>query len=129
MKRIFVCSPLSADTAEEVRKNIERCWSYCLFVVRKGFSPFAPHGFYTMFMDDKNDRDRKQAITMGLAELSLCDELWYFLETNESTSKGMKAEIAHAIKHQIPTKRVDVAEVAFWMAENSYNLKPTYPPR
>lgn len=129
MKRVFVCSPLSASDAEGIRKNIERCWTYCLFVVRKDCAPFAPHGFYTMFMDDRNESDRQQAIAMGLLELGQCDELWYFLDTNEAPSAGMKAEIAHAQRHKIPVKRIDVAEVSFWLAENSYSLKPTYPPR
>lgn len=129
MRRIFVCSPLSSPDEEGVRKNIERAWSYCLFVVRKGDIPFAPHGFYTMFMDDRHSGDREQAVTMGIVELNLCDELWYFLAQDEAPSKGMKKEIEHATKHMIPVKRVDVSEVAFWMAENSYKLKPTYPPR
>ena len=63
MKIIYVCSPLSGNP-----KNIEKAKEYCI--------PFAPHIYFTQFMDDNNPNERRLALEMNKRFLELCDELW-----------------------------------------------------
>lgn len=104
-KRIFVCSPLRAtlDNGEidlnGVTKNIEKAWEYCRLVTLAGFRPFAPHAFYTKFLDEANPAERALGITLGLEELADSNELWYF---GNKISTGMSVEIKQATEWGIP---------------------------
>lgn len=89
MKRIFVCSPLRGDLVA----NIERARRLCHKVVEVGNAPYAPHIFFTQFLDDANDLDRTQGIACGQAFLEICDELWAYLPDGREPSTGMKFEI------------------------------------
>ena len=86
IKIIFVCSPLSGDIAENIRKATE----YCRTVSDLGYIPIAPHVYFTQFLDDEVFEDREWGLRMGLGLLGRCDEIWVFGNT---ISKGMKSEI------------------------------------
>ena len=88
---IFICSPLRGDT----EKNIERAKRYCRFVFSKGHIPFAPHVFFTQFLDEKIAEEREAGIRMGLCMLLNCSEVWVF---GNSITGGMEIEIAKAKK-------------------------------
>ena len=89
MKQIFVCSPLKGD----IKKNLRRAKTYCLFVIRKGHIPIAPHLYFSQLLNDNIPADRELGMTMGTVLLEQCEELWVFGPT---ISEGMKADIKRA---------------------------------
>ena len=91
---IYVCSQLRGDIA----KNQKKACKYCRFVISKGQIPVAVHLMFPRFMNDDNENDRSNAITMGLDILARCDELWCF---GEEISKGMLVELMFASNHMI----------------------------
>lgn len=110
MKRVFICSPLRADTDEGYEANKVKARKYCEFAVNMGCNPFAPHIFYTQFLDDRNPAHREAGIAMGLIELESCTELWYF----DPPTSGMKMEIDKATNLGI--------RVIFWVGGINQHL-------
>ena len=108
MKRplIFICSPYRGD----VDANLEDARRYCRFAVRQGSRmsapciPFAPHLLFTQFLDDSIAHEREEGLAMGIAMLSLCDELWAF----GPPTAGMAQEISEATQMGIPVRRFNV---------------------
>lgn len=94
MKQVFICSPLRGD----VIKNIANAKKYCRKAVQDGLLPIAPHVYFTQFLDDEIENERKQGIAAGLQLLDQCDEIWVFGNPTE----GMKQEIGHATERGIP---------------------------
>lgn len=96
---VYICSPLRGN----VTKNIERAIEYCRFAASKGVIPFAPHVYFTQFLDDTDPVQRAAGMRMGLAMLPRCKELWVF----GPPSEGMRAEIelAQKLKKKIVTVR------------------------
>lgn len=86
MKKIFVCSPLRGQFTE----NIEKAKYYCHRVMELGHLPFAPHIYFTQFLDDSIENERVSGIAMGIEMLKLFDEVWVF---GDRISEGMQAEI------------------------------------
>lgn len=96
MKRVFICSPYAGDVQNHVAIAEHLCWE----AVARGFAPFAPHLFYTQFLDDINAEEREAGLRCGLAFLEMCDEVWAY--TRNGISKGMRRELRHAKKMDIP---------------------------
>ena len=100
---IFICSPYRGD----VETNLRNARRYCRFAIRRGGRtpapciPFAPHLLFTQFLDDSIAHERAEGLTMGIAMLSLCDELWAFGEP----TTGMAMEIREAERLGIPVHR------------------------
>ena len=84
---MYICSPFSGDIPGNTRKAIR----YSRFAVDSRAIPFAPHLLFPLFMDEETERDL--AMSMDMAVLSRCEELWVFGGT---VSAGMKAEIDQA---------------------------------
>ena len=93
MKRIFICSPYSGDTPEQISKNVSVAKHACLFAIRKGHAPFAPHLIYPLILDDDVAQEREAGIDAGLEFLSVCDEVWVI---GPRISRGMEKEIEYA---------------------------------
>lgn len=90
-KMVFVCSPLRGDF-ETNRKVAELL---CRIVALKGHLPFAPHIYFTRFLDEFTGVERTMGIESGLQILELCDEMWVF-SFDGVISEGMRIEIEHA---------------------------------
>lgn len=95
---VYVCSPLKGD----IKKNIANAKLYCRFVYEKGFIPYAPHLFFTQFMDDAKENERSDAIKMGLHMLKCATELWVFVDNG--ISFGMAREIEQAGRENMPVR-------------------------
>lgn len=95
MKKIFVCSPLRGD----IQGNQLRAEQYCKYVYQQGHIPFAPHLFFTRFLDDNIDEERRFGIAAGMEFLKMMDECWIF---SRNISSGMKAEIDFCRQLGIP---------------------------
>lgn len=97
-KRVFVCSPLSGD----VERNVALARDLTKAVIEAGHSPFTPHLFYTMFLDDQIEADRNAGIACGKAWLRTADEMWMYADERAECSRGMAAELDFAEKLVIP---------------------------
>jgi hypothetical protein len=97
-KKIFVCLPLRGDIEANKAKAKKFCREVCLL---DNHNAFAPHVFYTEFLDEMNDEERKLGILLGLDWLYACNELWAFADVYEDCSTGMKMEIEFALKNRI----------------------------
>jgi len=92
MKLIFVCSPFRGADQAEMVANIQRAVEACLYVVRQGHAPFAPHLFYPRFLSDTG-AEREEGIACGEAWLERCDEMWVI---GSRISAGMRHEMDRA---------------------------------
>lgn len=100
-KRVYVASPLRSSTAEGRAANVARARRLCLLAMaHDGVAAFAPHGFYTEFLDDSDSTERELGIRAGQTWLELADELWCW--TKNGISDGMREEIALAEALEIP---------------------------
>lgn len=98
-KTVFVCSPYRATSKnsdcrrDELAANVERARHACRILTLLGLFPLAPHLYFTQFLRDEVERERRDGMEMGLRWLEQSDEVWVFGET---VSEGMAKEIAHA---------------------------------
>lgn len=105
MKRVYICSPLRGD----VEGNCKKAEQYCRWAAgSQGVVPYAPHVYFTRFLDDENAEERDLGIREGMFWLSLCSELWVF---GDVISSGMKAEIEYANEHAIPVRHINWSEI------------------
>ena len=102
-KKIFVCSPLRGD----YDNNMKRAEEYCKLVIDTGNTPYAPHLFFTRFLDDNIESERVAGINGGINFLSVCDELWYF---GDIITDGMKQEIDFCNNNNIPTLHYTIGD-------------------
>ena len=97
-KKIFVCSRLRGD----YEKNLEVAKSLCRIVAMMGNIPIAPHVYFTQFLKEDVENERKLGIELGMQLLSGCDEIWVF--DFNGVSEGMEQEVNFALTHKIPIK-------------------------
>lgn len=107
VKKVFICSPFSPNgsTKEELEKdlnhNIRLAQHVCRYAVMKGYIPYAPHLFFTQFLDDCDRKERDYGQKMGLSWLAGCDEIWVI---GRRISSGMFLEIKKAKEWGIPIR-------------------------
>lgn len=89
---VYICSPYAGD----IEGNTERAKSYCRFaVMERNVIAFAPHLFLPLYLSEDDPEERELALSMDLAFLSRCDELWVF---GDNITNGMRREIDKAKK-------------------------------
>ena len=86
-KKVYICSPLSAETDEEMLSNM-------------------PHAYLPMLLCDKIPSERAAALTFGLQLLSDSDMLFV---CGSRISQGMRGEILHAVSLNMPIYTFDDA--------------------
>lgn len=99
MKRVFICSALRGD----IKLNIALAERYCHFATGRGISCFAPHVFYTRFLDDTVESERRAGMEAGKAWLPVSDEMWVFVVAGMITP-GMQEEIDICLTSGIPIR-------------------------
>ena len=116
MKQVFICSPfkpVGGTSPEERRrsqiKNESLARMACRMAVEKGCVPYAPHLYFTQFLDDSIPEERELGMMFGLTWLKKCDEVWV---VGDDVSEGMEREIRSAWRWEIPIKRVNTAKKA-----------------
>lgn len=90
-KKVFICSPYRGD----VKHNLEMVKKYCRKAVMENCIPFAPHLYFTEFLDDNIESERSAGINAGLEILKMCDEVWVFADDKKLT-EGMQEEVKFA---------------------------------
>lgn len=101
---VYICSPFRGD----VKKNLTHARAAVHYSLRLGESPVAPHVFYTSFLNDSNEDDRRVGLEAGLNLLKNCNSVKVFGDT---MSSGMKEEIELASRLGIPITFVSWQEV------------------
>ena len=66
--------------------------------VDDGFIPVAPHIYFTQFLDDSVENERKAGIEAGIQLMLECDEMWVFGEPTEGMSKEIECARSHEMK-------------------------------
>jgi len=94
---VYICSPFAGD----IDSNIQDARRYCVFAVRQGVIPIAPHLLFPQFLDDDNPEDRKLGLRFGMILLDRCEAVWSF---GSRISAGMAAELERARRRGIPIK-------------------------
>jgi len=94
---VYIASPYRGD----VKTNTENAKRYSFFAVMQGKVPFCPHIYFTQFLDDNIEVERKIGLNLALNMLRRCREVWVFGDT---VSEGMRNEIRIAKKRHIPVR-------------------------
>lgn len=128
--RVYVCSPLRADTPENVELNRANALAYeeaarkavaNLFyggrlqqqilaqdISRPAFNvnvrAFAPHGHISTLLDDLYQCEREIALNTGLSVINVCDAIAI---GGDVISSGMAGELMHAVKRNLPVFILD----------------------
>lgn len=114
MIRVYICSPLSAKTKEEMRENMLQARFYMkLFAETYGYRTYAPHAYLPELLDDTNKKERAIALSFGKNLLKHCQIV---VICGEKISEGMKQEIALAF--QLGKK------IYHWKDFNDMELQP-----
>ena len=94
MKRVIIESPFAGRTIDILIRNtlyLEKC---ILDSLSRGEAPFASHGFYTNWLDDTKEEERKLGMEAGFA-WGECAEL-IAVYYDYGVSKGMAQGIIKA---------------------------------
>jgi hypothetical protein len=100
VKRVYIVSPLRPRAGFGLAENIAWAHALCLIAAREGVSPFAPQGFYTMFLSEMVAAERQIGMDCGQSWLRVADEVWVYDGLGIST--GMHAELGIATALGIP---------------------------
>ena len=95
MELVFISSPYRGD----IVKNTENAKKYCEWVGYDNKVPFAPHLYFTTFLEEKYDRWK--GMYWGKCLMKLCSEIQIYC--NELT-QGMIEEITETKKLGLPMK-------------------------
>jgi hypothetical protein len=118
MKLIYIASPYRADTPEEMELNKQAALDYCEEAYRLGrltgerFVPVTPLVNFP-YLNENDPRERDEALKMGLALLSQCDELWI---AGDRVSEGMRGEIRAAVRMGKPICSMGAEQAAIQAA-------------
>ena len=93
-RKAYVCSPLSADSKIQIKRNMENAKKYVAITeVLLNCKAVAPHAILPEILDDNIPAERELALAFGLDLLSMCDCVVVF---GNIISKGMQVEINKA---------------------------------
>ena len=93
-QKLYVCSPLSAPTADGIKANMRRARQSMLeAAAHYGCRAVAPHAYLPELLDDNRPAERELALSFGKRLLSLCDAV---VICGNRISKGMGEEILYA---------------------------------
>ena|ERR1700682_5667682 len=97
---VYICSPYRASPTRTVAQNVDLAQRLCHAALDDGFVPFAPHLFFTRFLDEENEKERASGIAAALRFLGVMDQVWVF--DHCGISEGMRLEIAKAADFGLP---------------------------
>lgn len=106
-KKVYICSPLSAETDEEMLSNMQNARAYMFYaMVEMNVVARAPHAYLPMILCDRIPAERAAALNFGLQLLSDSDMLFV---CGSRISQGMRGEILHAVSLNMPIYTFDDA--------------------
>ena len=97
---VYICSPLSAPTEQQMRANMKKASEYAKLVVRQFHCrAIAPHSFLPAYLDDRIPEEREICLAFGIFVLKLCRAV---IVCGNRISSGMEGEIRTARDCSIP---------------------------
>ena len=97
---VYVCSPLSASSWDDIKKNMQKASEYASLVrMELGCRAIAPHSFLPDYLDDNIPVEREAAIKIGLYLLEMSKAI---VVCGDKITEGMKGEIEKAKEWGIP---------------------------
>ena len=106
--KAYICSPLRADTINDVRKNMLTAKAYMLYALEAiGIYAYAPHAYLPIILSDDDSNQRQLALQFGTCLLAQSNLLYV---CGDRITEGMKSEIIYAarLNKQINTFNVSV---------------------
>ena len=104
-KRVYICSPLRADSYPDMLRNMNRAQNYIEIAAgRYKCRAVAPHAYLPFILDDNEPDERALALDFGKKLLELCDVL---IVCGDIISEGMRGEIEYAAELGIPVKTLN----------------------
>lgn len=104
-ERVYICSPLYAESFEDLIANMEQARIYMSVTMKKFNIPArAPHGYIPTILCDDIPAERSFALEFGKKLLELSDALFV---CGNRLSEGMKGEILHAVELKMPISIFD----------------------
>lgn len=102
-------SPYRDKLIYRMHENINRAKMICRAICMAGHAPFAPHLFFTQFLDDTKPEERRMGILAGQEFLKVFDRGWYYPKKGEHgevwLSAGMQSDIDAAEAAGIKVER------------------------
>ncbi|MBE6774362.1 MAG: hypothetical protein E7544_09090 [Ruminococcaceae bacterium] len=104
-KKIYVCSPLRAETKLQHDMNMFLAREYEK-IAAEHFScrAVAPHGYVSYILDEDIPEERQLGLSFSKSVLDTCDALAIF---GDYISEGMYNEIMHAFEKNLPVYKYD----------------------
>ena len=101
--KAYICSPLSVETDQEIRKNMVYA-RQCMAEVAKefGYRAYVPHAYLPELLDDHDPEERALALSFGISVLEHCHLL---IICGSRISSGMEIEIKKAFQDQMAVFR------------------------
>lgn len=106
---IFVASPLAAPKhlhriaqINRVGENMDFAREVCRKLAHAGAATFAPHLYYTQFLDDADVIERQLGIKLGVEHMRTCHEVWFVTPKwapDPAASGGMVGEARKAVEY------------------------------
>ena len=110
---VYICSPLSAPSNEEMQRNMAMAAYYSWFVEKEfGGRTIAPHSFLPRYLNDRIPREREIALEFGLSIMKMCKAV---IVCGDIISTGMAGEIRPALDLGIRVYRL-------WLDGENANL-------
>ncbi len=102
---VYVCSPLHADTENEMKTNMLKACEYVRDISEKcNCRAIAPHSFLPNYINDNILEERKLGLKFGRDLLKLCKKLYV---CGDVISEGMQKEIEFAMNFGVPVVKWD----------------------
>jgi hypothetical protein len=99
-KLIWICSPYRAREDNTIADNEKLLDALNVAVMHAGHYPWAPHGYYTRFLNDADPFERQVGLTAGRAWMLRSDAVWVYVKLGLSV--GMYGDIEFAQANNIP---------------------------
>jgi hypothetical protein len=99
-RRAYICSPLTADDHEQVKKDLRAARAYMFYAYKKmNMNAAAPHAYLPLLLCDEIPSERAMALRFGQKILEHSDVM---LVCGNRLSGGMRGEVAKAALLRMP---------------------------
>ena len=99
---VFVCSPYRGKDAAETDENARRARAICRGMILAGHVPIAPHVYFTQFLDDSVEAERRDGILAAQGLMTICQVFVVWRPADERESVGMQGDISAARRLGLP---------------------------
>lgn len=94
MKIAYICSPYSAATQVDRKRNLDYAKRLTKYALECGYAPIAPHLYIAQLLNDNEPSEREIGMKAGIEMLRLCDVI--IVGKKYGFSQGMNEEIRAA---------------------------------